>query len=120
VDQHFRLNMPEHVNTFRIVGIVRDAKFAGFALDRPTFPMFFVPLAQSVDYKNPMMKRIDMASHFIGGLMLVSDVGLSSTCSGNIRTNHPEWSCFRRTLWIGSLPPQSRDPPETNPARRNS
>ena len=29
LDQHFGLNLPENVNTYRIVGIVRDAKFAG-------------------------------------------------------------------------------------------
>ena len=52
IDQHFGLNLPENVNTFRIVGIVRDAKFAGFALDRPARPMFYVPLAQTVDYTN--------------------------------------------------------------------
>jgi predicted permease len=74
LDQHFGLDMPEYVNTFRIVGIVRDAKFAGFALDRPARPMFFVPLAQSVDYQDAMMTRIETQSHFIGGLMLVSDV----------------------------------------------
>jgi len=74
IDQHFGLNMPEHVNTFRIVGVVRDAKFAGFALNRPANPMFYVPLAQAVDYQNPMMKRIDKQSHFITGLLLVTDV----------------------------------------------
>ena len=42
IDQHFGLDLPENVNTYRIVGIVRDAKFAGFALDRPARPMFFV------------------------------------------------------------------------------
>ena len=47
LDQHFGLNLPEHVNTYRIVGVVRDAKFAGFQLDRPARPMFFVPLAQT-------------------------------------------------------------------------
>ena len=30
LDQHFGLDLPENVNTYRIVGIVRDAKFAGF------------------------------------------------------------------------------------------
>jgi hypothetical protein len=74
LDRRFGLNMPENVNTFRIVGIVRDAKFAGFALDRPARPMFFVPLAQTVDYSNPMMKRVEVQSHFIRGLMLVTDV----------------------------------------------
>jgi predicted permease len=70
--QHFGLNLPENVGTFRIVGVVRDAKFAGFALDRPARPMFYVPLAQTVDYKNPMMKRLEFQSHFVRGLLLVT------------------------------------------------
>jgi predicted permease len=74
LDRHFGLNLPENVNTFRIVGIVRDAKFAGFALDRPARPMFYVPLAQTVDYANPLMRRIESASHFVRGLLLVSDL----------------------------------------------
>jgi predicted permease len=73
LNQHFGLDMPQNAGTFRIVGIVRDAKFAGWGLSRPARPMFYVPLAQIVDYKDPMMKRIDMQSHFIGGLMLVTN-----------------------------------------------
>jgi predicted permease len=72
LDQHFGLDLPENVGTFRIVGVVRDAKFAGFALGRPARPMFYVPLAQTVDYKDDLMKRIELASHFIGGMMLVT------------------------------------------------
>jgi predicted permease len=73
IDQRFGLNMPENVNTFRIVGIVRDAKFAGWGLNRPAFPMFYVPLAQWVDYKQDVMQRVELSSHFIGGMMLVTD-----------------------------------------------
>ena len=73
LDRRFGLNLPENVNTFRIVGIVGDAKFAGFALDRPARPMFFVPLAQTVDYKNPMMRRVEVQSHFVRGLLLVAN-----------------------------------------------
>ena len=72
IDQHFGLNLPEHVNTFRIVGVVEDAKFAGFALDRPAQPMFFVPLAQTVDYANEMMRRVEVQSHYVRGLLLVT------------------------------------------------
>jgi len=72
LDQHFGLDMPENAGTFRIVGVVRDAKFAGFGLSRPARPMFYVPLAQSVDYKNDLMKAIELRSHFIGGIMLVT------------------------------------------------
>jgi predicted permease len=70
--QHFGLDLPENVGTFRIVGVVRDAKFAGWGLNRPARPMFFVPLAQNVDYKNDLMARIERQSHFIGGIMLVT------------------------------------------------
>lgn len=72
LDQHFGLDLPENAGTFRIVGVVRDAKFAGWGLDRPARPMFFVPLAQNVDYKQEMMRRIELQSHFIGGIMLVT------------------------------------------------
>ena len=74
LDQHFGLDLPENVNTFRIVGIVRDAKFAGWGLNRPARPMFYVPLAQNVDYKSPLMARIELQSHFVQGMMLVTDM----------------------------------------------
>jgi predicted permease len=73
IGQYFGLDLPENVNTFRIVGVVRDAKFAGFALGRPARPMFFVPLAQNVDYKNELMRRLELGSHFIGGILLVTN-----------------------------------------------
>jgi len=76
LEQHFGLDLPENVGTFRIVGVVRDAKFAGFALDRPARPMFYVPLAQNVNYSNPMMQRLELSSHGVGGILLVSDVPL--------------------------------------------
>jgi MacB-like periplasmic core domain len=72
--QHFGLDLPENVGTLRIVGIVRDAKFAGWGLNRPARPMFFVPLAQTVDCKNDLVKRIELQSHFGTGLVLATDV----------------------------------------------
>jgi predicted permease len=73
LDQHFGLNLPENVNSFRIVGVVGDARFAGFQLERPMRPMFFVPLAQTVNYANDMMKRVETASHNVGGVLLVTN-----------------------------------------------
>jgi predicted permease len=70
--QHFGLDLPENAGTFRIVGIVRDPKFAGFALRQPARPMFFVPLAQTVNYPQPLMQRIELASHFMRGMLLVT------------------------------------------------
>ena len=70
--QHFGLDMPENVGSFRIVGIVRDAKFAGFQLRRPARPMFYAAMAQQVDYKDVMMKRLERASHAMRGALLIT------------------------------------------------
>ena len=72
--QHFGLDLPENTGTFRIVGIARDAKFAGWGLMRPARPMFYVPLVQNAEYKNALMKQIELRSHFIRGMMLVTNV----------------------------------------------
>jgi len=74
LEQHFGLDLPENAGTYRIVGVVRDAKFAGFGLDKPGRPMFYVPLAQTVDYPQELMKRIELVSHRIGGLMLKTNL----------------------------------------------
>jgi predicted permease len=70
--RHFGLDLPENAGTYTIVGIARDAKFAGFELNRPARPMFFVPLAQTVTYKPAPMQRLELQSHFVGGLLLVT------------------------------------------------
>jgi predicted permease len=72
IGMHFGLDLPENAGTFEIVGIVRDAKFAGFDLDKAARPMFFVPLAQYMSYTDTAMQRLELASHFIGALMLVT------------------------------------------------
>jgi predicted permease len=74
LDQHFGLDVPEYAGTFRIVGVVRDAKFAGWGLSRPARPMFYVPLAQNVAYPDELMKKIELRSHFIRGMMLVTSM----------------------------------------------
>jgi predicted permease len=74
LEQHFGLDVPEYAGTFRIVGVVRDAKFAGWGLSRPARPMFYVPLAQTVAYPDKLMKMIELRSHFIGGIMLVTNL----------------------------------------------
>ncbi|HEV2493969.1 MAG TPA: ABC transporter permease [Terriglobia bacterium] len=74
IDQHFGLDMPENASTFRIIGIVHDAKFAGFNLSSPARPMFYVPLTQYIDYKQELMQKLELRSHFIGGIMLVTNI----------------------------------------------
>jgi predicted permease len=76
IDQHFGLERLENANTFRIVGVVRDAKFAGPGLHGAARPMYFVPLAQSVDYGSDRLRLVEGLSHFIRGILLVTDAPL--------------------------------------------
>ncbi|HZS71638.1 MAG TPA: FtsX-like permease family protein, partial [Candidatus Acidoferrum sp.] len=73
LEQHFGLDLPENAGTYRIIGVVRDAKFAGWGLDRPARPMLYVALAQNVRYANDLMAKLELRSHFIGGILLVSN-----------------------------------------------
>ena len=71
--QYFGMDRPENAGTFRIVGVTRDAKFAGWGLRRAAIPMFFVPLMQSNSYPgDPLLQRVELRSHYIAGLMLVT------------------------------------------------
>jgi ABC-type antimicrobial peptide transport system permease subunit len=74
--QHFGLDMPEYASTFSIVGVVRDAKFAGWGLSRPARPMFYVPLAQTVHYpeSDALMRKLELRSHFMDGITLVTSM----------------------------------------------
>ena len=42
-------------------------------LNQPARPMFFVPLAQTVKYASPMMQRVETSSHYVGGILLVTN-----------------------------------------------
>jgi predicted permease len=75
LEKHFGFDMPEYAGMFRIIGVVRDAKFAGFGLERPARPMLFVPLAQWGHYNDPLMQKLEVRSHFISGIMLVTHAG---------------------------------------------
>ena len=70
MDRHFGLDLPENAGTFRIIGVTRDAKYSGAR--RPARAMFFVPLAQYVNYSNEMMQKLEINAHLIHGIMLVT------------------------------------------------
>ncbi len=73
LDQHFGVDRPENAGTFRIVGVVRDARFVSSGLNGPPGPMFFVPLAQRVDYGTDDRRMVERLSHFVHGILVVSD-----------------------------------------------
>lgn len=69
IGRHFGLDLQENNTTFEIVGIVRDAKYMDTR--NPTHPMFFVPLAQYVTYKNPFMQMLEHRTHYINGAVML-------------------------------------------------
>jgi predicted permease len=74
LDHHFGLDLEELSGTFRIVGVVADAKFAGFALSKPARPMFYVPTTQYAKYENALMATFEARTHNPGGILLVTKV----------------------------------------------
>jgi predicted permease len=73
LDHHFGLDLQQNASSYRIVGIVHDAKFAGWGLNRPARPMFYVPSAQYVHYPDTMMARLETSSHNMRAAMLVTN-----------------------------------------------
>jgi len=72
LEKHFGIDLPELAGTYRIIGVVRNARFQGWEFDKPVRPMFFVPMAQSVHYTNTLLDNVDLRSHFISGILVVT------------------------------------------------
>lgn len=70
IGKHFGMDLLENAGSYEIVGIVGDAKYTD--PDKPVRPMFFVPLAQHIDYKLETMQTGETRSHFINGAVLVA------------------------------------------------
>jgi predicted permease len=73
LDHHFGLDLPQNASTYRIVGIIHDARFAGFELNKPPRPMFYVAMTQYEHYPDALMARLETGSHNMRAAMLVTD-----------------------------------------------
>jgi predicted permease len=67
---YFGLDLPRYSSTYKIVGVVSNAKYSNPASSDPARPMFFVSLAQRVKYDNEIMQSIDDSTHYIEGAVL--------------------------------------------------
>ena len=71
--RHFGVERPENADTFRIVGILRDTKFLRSGPSEPAGPMFFVPLAQRIEYTTDYRRMVERLSHFVQRIVVVTD-----------------------------------------------
>ncbi len=70
IGAYFGLDLPKWSHTYRIVGIVRNATYSDAANTHKPNPIFFVPLAQRVQYDDPLMQTVDDSTHFLEGAVL--------------------------------------------------
>jgi hypothetical protein len=71
IGAYFGLDLPKYGATYKIVGVVRNARYYWDFYNRnPPRPIFFVPLAQRVRYDNALMQSMDDSTHFIEGAVL--------------------------------------------------
>ena len=72
IGQYFGLDLPAYSSTFRIVGVVANAKYSDPANTNAQGPrpIFFASLAQRVKYDNPMMQMVEDMTHRIEGAVL--------------------------------------------------
>jgi hypothetical protein len=68
IGRHFGFDLPAYGDSFEIVGVARDAKYADPAL--PPEPMVFGALSQSIHYTNPALRENEKWTHFINGAQL--------------------------------------------------
>ena len=76
IGQHFGIDLPAEAGRFQIVGVVRDAKYT--EPNAPARPMFFLPLAQQVDYANDLLAKLQTRSSFVHGILLKTGRGIAS------------------------------------------
>ena len=72
IGQYFGLDLPAYSSTYKIVGVVANAKYSN-ATNTSKYgnqPIFFVPLAQRIHYDNPMMEMVENMTHRIEGGVL--------------------------------------------------
>ncbi len=68
IGRHFGFDLPAYSDSFEIVGVVRDAKYADPAL--PPEPMVFGALSQSIHYTDSALRENEKWAHFINGAQL--------------------------------------------------
>jgi predicted permease len=81
LDKRFGFDVPANARMFRIVGVVRNAKWQGWRLartDKQPAPMVYFPLAQWARYPDKLMAQIDNRGHFVTGILLHTDMSPSA------------------------------------------
>ena len=66
--KHFGMNSAKYAGDYEVAGVVRDAKYID--PEKPAYPMFFLPLEQSIHYSEKLRQGFEEKSHFVSGIQL--------------------------------------------------
>ncbi|MGB7134016.1 MAG: ADOP family duplicated permease, partial [Acidobacteriaceae bacterium] len=70
IGQHFGIDKTEYAGTYEIVGVVRNIRYLVYDLKKPVGPTFFVPEAQTIQYRDADMNTTENWSHYMYNLVL--------------------------------------------------
>ena len=68
IGQHFGKGEADHAGDYEIVGVSKDTKYGDAS--RKARVMFFVPLVQTINYSQNMDEHVELASMYMGTLVL--------------------------------------------------
>jgi predicted permease len=71
IGMHFGMDLLKYSKTYEIVGVVRDAKYTD--PEHAVRPMFFMPLAQHVNYDEDILRSMELRSHYMSAAVLSVD-----------------------------------------------
>jgi predicted permease len=77
IGKHFGQGGIEYANNYEIVGVVRDARYLAYNLEKPVGPFFFLPNTQSTNYRDPFAVSTDVRSHYLHDIVVRMRPGMT-------------------------------------------
>jgi predicted permease len=70
IGKHFGKGGIEYADDYEIVGVVRDARYLTYNLEKPVGPFFFLPNTQSTSYRDPFAVSSAIRSHYLHDIVI--------------------------------------------------
>jgi predicted permease len=70
IGKHFGKGGMEYANDYEIVGVVKDARYLTYNLEKPVGPFFFLPNTQSTAYRDPFAVSTEVQSHYLHDIVI--------------------------------------------------
>lgn len=75
IGQHFGQGSLAHAGDYEIVGVVKDARYLNFQLEKPIVPFFFTAEPQSIQYETQSEISTEVRSHYLHEIVVRAQPG---------------------------------------------